>query len=276
MPGASEVDWIELWRELSTRYRQFATGPGGQGTDPWQRRAQSFDEAVKRKTVDRTDQLTDFVVANLRPDDTVLDVDAGTGRFSVAMARVATRVTAVEPSPSMAAILQGNVVVEGLANVDLVQTTWEDAEVTPHDVVLCSHAMYASPDLVGFIRKVEESARRVCFLLMRVPSHDGVLAELSRRIYGHPYDSPNFVVGYNALYSMGIYANVVMEPAIRYWVNDTQEEALERARRHLRLVDDTTYDGMIRDLLAQSLAFKEGQYHWPDGMRSALVWWEVT
>lgn len=270
-----EVDWVELWRELAGRVRRPENDGGGERVDRWSRRARSFDAAVKRKGGARPDPILDFVAGSLQPGDTVVDVGAGTGSFTIPMARVARRVTAVEPSPSMAAILKENAAAEGLANLDVVEAAWEDAEVEQHDVVLCSHAMYSIPDLVGFVRKMEGAARRACFLLMRVPSHDGVMAELSRRIYGQPHDSPNFVVGYNVLYGMGIYANVMMEQSVRYWADDTLDDAQARAKRHLRLGDARPHDDMIRELLARRLAFRDGRYHWPDGMRSALAWWDV-
>lgn len=270
-----EVDWVGLWQEISGRLRRPEVGGEARRADRWRERAHSFDAAVKRKK-EHPDPLLDFVVGRLHQGDTALDIGAGTGSFAIPMARVARRVTAVEPSPSMAAILRENAAAEGLVNIDVVEARWEDMEVEPHDVALCSHAMYSSPDLVGFVGKMERSARRTCFLLMRVPSHDGIIGELSRRVYGHPHDSPNFVVGYNVLHSMGIYANVLMEPFVRRWTDDSLDDALVRARRHLRLGDSTVHDGMIRELLAQRLTFREGQYHWPDGMRSALVWWDVT
>ena len=136
--------------------------------------------------------------------------------------------------------------------------------------------MYSSPDLVRFVRKMEQSALDTCYLAMRMPSHDGVIRELSRRIHGQPHDSPNFWVGYNVLYEMGIYANVVMEPFVRQWTDDTLDDALARTRRHLRLGDSTAHDDVIRETLAQRLTFRDGQYYWPDGMRSAMAWWEPS
>jgi SAM-dependent methyltransferase len=231
---------------------------------------------VKRKGKERPDTLLKFVVDKLRPEGTLLDIGAGTGQFAVPFARVARTVTAVEPSPGMAALLRKNAAAEGLTNIHLVEARWEDAQVEPHDVAFCSHAMYSSPDLVGFIRKMERNARDMCFLAMRMPSHDGVMRELSRLVHGQPYDSPNFWVGYNLLYDMGIYASVVMEPFLRCWTDDSLDDALSRARRHLRLGDSTAYDDVICETLARRLTFRDGQYHWPDGMRSAMAWWEPS
>lgn len=269
-----EPDWIELWNGLASSFWRHVSGDGSDGSDRWSERARRFDASVKRRQGE-PDPLREFVLARLTPESTVLDVGAGTGSWTLPAARVVREVTAVEPSPSMLEVLKENLASEGLTNVRLVQGRWEQVEIAPHDFVLCSHAMYTSPDLIGFVRKMEGVARQECFLVMRVPAHDGVLGELSRAIRGHPYDSPNFVVGYNALLSAGIYPSVLMESTHRPWTNLILEGAFDRAKRHLRLPDDA-HDALIRETLARRLAYLDGLYYWPDGMRSALLWWKPS
>ena len=64
-----------------------------------------------------------------------------------------------------------------------------------------------------------------------------------------------------------------MEPEVRYWTDETFDGAMGRAKRHLRLGESTAYDDTIRSVLNQRLTARDGQWVWPDGMRSALVWW---
>jgi SAM-dependent methyltransferase len=252
----NEPNWAERWRELAERVRR----PEREGP-------------AERPSSARPDTLLDFVLEKLRPGCTVLDIGAGSGRFAIPFARVARTLTAVEPSASRARLLRENAAAQGLTNIRVVDARWENAEVQPHDLAFCSHAMYSSADLVQFVRKMEASAREACFLVMRMPSHDGVMRELSRRVHGEPHDSPNFWVGYNVLYDMGIYANVVMEPSLRTWTDASIEDALNRARRHLQ-VEGSAWDEVIRETLERRLAFRDGQYYWPDGMRSAMIWWQ--
>jgi SAM-dependent methyltransferase len=268
-----EADWSALWRELSYRFRWPEKMGRGENADRWLRRANSFASAPEGRD-EETDPLTEFVLKSLGPQSTVLDIGAGTGRWSIPMAKVARKVTAIDPSPAMLTVLRQRIEAAELANIEVVQARWEEIEVEPHQVALCSHAMYSSPDLLGFVRKMERSALKRCFLVMRVPSPDGIIGELSQRIYGQGHDSPNFIVGYNILYEAGILANVLMESQTRPWTNDSLDDALERAKRHLGLHQNPEHDSMIRHFLTQRLTFREGKYRWPDGMRSALVWWD--
>ncbi len=267
-----EPDWVALWSELATAFWRQVGGGSDEHADRWSERARRFDASVKRRR-DEPDPLRRLVLGRLRPEDTFVDVGAGTGSWALPVAHAVAKVTAVEPSGSTMEILRANVANEKLSNVVFVPARWEMVDLEPHDHVLCSHAMYTSPDLIGFVSKMEATARRGVYLVMRVPAPDGILAELNRAIRGHPHDSPNFSVGYNALLSAGFCPNVLIEPRLRHWTNATMEEAVDRARRHLRLPDDR-YDGLIRETLSRRLTSTGAGYFWPDGMRSALLWWE--
>ena len=63
-----------------------------------------------------------------------------------------------------------------------------------------------------------------------------------------------------------------MEETGRRWHNETLEDAMARARRHLHLHSEE-HDGLIMHVLEERLAFQDGEFWWPDWMRSALIWW---
>ena len=192
------------------------------------------------------------------------------------MARVARGVTAVEPSGNMLDILHQNIADANLSNIQTVPASWEEAVVEPHDIVVCAHAIYGSRELTAFVGKMERHSRKVCYLAVRLPSHNGIIGELSLSIHGHRHDSPNAIIACNALYSVGIYASMLVENDTYHWRDNTFEEAFARAKRHLRLKSSTTHDGLIRDTLTRRLGKSKNCYIWPDGMRSALLWWSPS
>jgi SAM-dependent methyltransferase len=260
-----ETDWLKLWRELIT------AGP-----------CTSNSELAKRYKVHtgkrdkRPDPLLDFILREVDDETTILDIGAGSGRWTIPIARIAKTVTVIEPSSSMIENLRRNIASAELNNIQITQSSWEDAVVEPHKVTVCSHAMYASPDLAFFIRKMERYTTGTCYLAMRLPPADGIIGELSLGIYRRQHDSPNAIIAYNALYSIGIYASMLVENDIYHWRDNTFEEAFARAKRHLRLQSSTDHDRLIRDTLARRLTIENNYYVWPDGMRSALLWWSPS
>jgi FkbM family methyltransferase len=268
----ADTDWRQLWHDLVEKFRATPKQGGEDVAERWAKRAHSKGYRGERRKSDRDDPLMRFVLARLKADDTVLDIGAGIGRWSIPMAKVCKKVTALDALPGMLEILRGNAAVEKVTNINPVVGDWATAEVEPHDHVLSCHAAYNSPDILEYARKMERCAVQACYLVMRVPRHNGVIGELSSYIHGTFHDSTNFIVGYNALLQAGIAGHVVMEEQGRQWHNETLDDALQRARRHLRL-STNEHDDMITDLLKKRLVLREGRYWWPDWMRSALVWW---
>ncbi len=261
------IDWIQLWRELVE----------AQSPDP--RRVvkpKGFHAATDRRWA-KPDSTQDFIVSQLKaaPGATLLDIGAGEGSWAIRLSPYAQRITAVDSSPAMIQAMQANLSAAGVENIDIVPGAWPAVQVAQHDFTFCSHGLYASPDLAAFIRRMEQATRRTCFLMLRAPTLDGVMAQASMRIWGHPYDSANFQVCYNALLQMGIFANALMADSGLWspWKNASLEEALVEIKRRFGLVGASEHDEFLSDLLRRRLTLEGGQYVWPRSVRSALVYW---
>ena len=268
-------DWLGLWRELveaHTRGRQAASHPAEK--EIWRTKARGMDRDVQRLWA-KPDLVRAFVLAQLDSNETVLDIGAGTGAWAALMARTARQVTAVEPAEPMIEVMRERLVADGIPNVTIVEECWPEAKVEPHDYTLCSHAMYGAADLAAFVRRMNEVTRRTCFFVIRAPALDGVMAEAAAHVWGHPHDSPNFIVAFNAVLEMGIYPNVLMgeldlwEP----WSHPTAEDALKEIKWRLDLVQDDRHDRFLADLLRRRLRCEDGRCMWPGGMRTALMYW---
>lgn len=270
--------WADLWKELvmlNDRWQEV----GETQEDHWKKRARPFSEEIQKRW-SSPDSSREYLVSILsaNPEATLVDIGAGTGAWAALAARYAAAVTAIDRSQAMLAVMRENLNEAGIRNVLMIQGTWPQVEIEPHDFSWCSHAMYGAPDLPGFIRKMVEVTRRTCFLLIRAPKLDGLMAEFARMVLGHPYDSPNFVVAYNTLIEMGIYANVLIENTGLWkgWTNDSLEEALADVKRRLGLKNNPAYDANIYRRLEEELTYVDGKYVWPPGLRSVLIYWDTA
>lgn len=274
------TDWIRLWRELVEvrATAQETADPAETERDRWQHRVKDFHASVRRRWA-RPDSSRDFVIAQLdaAPGSTLLDIGAGTGSWAILLSRHVRQMTAIDSSAAMIQVMRENLLAEAVTNVEIVHGAWPDVSVEKHDFSLCSHAMYGYADLPTFIRRMVQATRHRVFLLMRAPTVDGIMAEAAIRIWGHPYDSPDFQVGYNALLQMGIFSNVLMENTGLWtpWTSASLEEALSEMKRRFGLGQVSEHDNFLNDLLRRRLALEDGQYVWPRSVRSALVYWDV-
>jgi len=261
--------WENLWRDLAPQDVMASAEGEAHMVERWRRVAHRLDAGAGTEA----DPLLDDVRARLDPAASVVDIGAGIGRWTIPLAQAAARVTAIEPLAGMRTVLLERVSARGLTNVMVVDQPWMSVGIPRHDVALAVHATYTTPDLLGFVTKMETIAP-VCYLVLRVPAHDGLIGALSALVHHQWHDSPNFIVAYNLLLAAGRYPDVLMEPApTRHWQDPTLETAVMRAKRHLKLTD-ARHDEAIRTLLAQKLTLIDGAYRWPDGMRSALIRWE--
>lgn len=281
-------DWLQLWETLATvqdRYRSSRhteEKKSGQKSedkeDAWKGRARKFDGAVKKRWT-RPDESRDFIIHTLDQTAraTVVDIGAGTGAWAVLMARHADRVTAVEPSDAMCAIMEEKLAAENITNVTIVKGSWPEVDVGPHDIAFASHSMYGVPDFRGFVTEMIKQSRQRCFLLLRVLAPDGVMAKAALQIWGQPYDSPNFQIAYNALLQMGICPHVIMETPGGWepWRHDSIETALDEVRRRFALEANHDHDDFLKSLLETSLKKENDQYVWPIGTRSGMIHWRV-
>ncbi len=274
------TNWNSLWRELveiKTKSQMKRRAGTEQEEDSWCKKAIDFKEGVKRRWA-KPDSSRDFILSQIKPDSTVLDIGAGVGAWSAIMAKRAHQVTAIEPSSSMIEVMRESLAAEGIANVTIVQGSWPDVDVPPHDYSLCSHAMYSCSYLTSFVRRMVEKTKNTCFLLLRAPTLDSVRAEAARHIWGQPLDSPNFTIAYNILLQMGICANVLMENT-GLWKprrSESLEEALSDLKRYLALDKETEHELYLVKLLQRRLIPRNGNYYWPPEVRSALVYWQTT
>src|SRR5690348_9922500 len=111
---SGSIDWAGRWRALIAdrdTQRGVAHRDGDPERDPWTSRAARF--AAYSGGLPDDDPLFLRLRAIVRPDDTVLDVGAGAGRYALPLAGLARRVVAVEPSPAMRRHLEARIAAEG-------------------------------------------------------------------------------------------------------------------------------------------------------------------
>ena len=269
--AAPPSDWASLWRELVGRAA--ASDPERSAGDHWAGRAESFDARV-HAAPGRPDMLREFVLARVVPDDTVLDIGAGTGTWAFPLARRAASVTALDSSDSMLEVLRRKVAVEEVRNIDAMAGSWPEVRVDQHDHVLAIHSVYGTPDLPRFVDAMTATARRACYLVVTCPLRDSVTTRAALELWGTPWGRPDFVVAYNVMLEMGLMPSVMMDRGSAGPIRTVGvAEALSKVKRLLGLGGTDSHDCYLLELLSRTLEPDGDGYRWPPQARAALVYW---
>ena len=246
--------------------------------DFWNRRADRFHRAT-RDTAEK-DPLFQHLQAAVSQESVVLDVGAGTGRFTLALAPLVRQVVAVEPNERMRGILQAEADARGLRNVQVVSTTWEEApnDLTA-DVSLCSHVLYPIRAADDFVRKLHAATRERCFLTMRALHPDTITSPLWQHFHGEPrHSSPSYVDAVALLAEMGIFADVYVSAHRSNWHWDTLDDAVEEHLESLILADTPNVRDDLRAHLERFLVpTNDGRWGLPVGnLPNAVVTWRPS
>jgi SAM-dependent methyltransferase len=251
-------DWLEIWRRMYDGERaqgEAATDPNfGRFADPWASQAGRFAAASRRQP--QPDSFMRLLLPRLRPDDTVIDVGAGSGRYLPVLAAAVREVVALEPSPAMRAEMAQVIAEHGLGNVRVLASSWPPAEPIRAEVLISAHVVYGVREVGPFLQAMDAAAARACYLYLGLRQPMAALAPFWARVHGaERLPLPAALEALACLHQLGIAAGLELVPAPGSFRFSDSAEALDEIRHRLRLSPDPARDALIaaaaRELLTR-------------------------
>ena len=259
---------VEMHHEQSLRAQEDLELP----VDFWQPFASAF-----RADPHRTDDpLVDRLAREVTSGDTLLDVGGGAGRLALPLALRCRHVAVVEPSESMLDELRDVATEAGIDNLTVIEGSWDDVEVRPADVTLCSHVVYGISEIVPFVNKLDSSATGRVLVMVYTDGPQSQLSPFWNAAHGEErIDLPALPEFLEVLWEMELYPDVEMLQTGRSQSFESRDEALEMLRRRLYVVPGSDKDGRLMEAASALLEVT------PDGLvisdakprRQALVSW---
>ena len=191
------------------------------------------------------------VRASLAPGGTLLDVGAGAGAASLAVADLVGHLHAVDPQPSMLRALESAAGVQGV-ELTTYDGRWPDlaTDVPVCDVVVCAHVLYNVPDLPPFVAALTDHARRRVVVELTGSHPWARLAPMWEAVHRQPRPrGPSAGLALEVLRECGIEPELretVRQPVVR--TGDLHEEWVDFTRRQLCLPPERRAE--VVDLLA--------------------------
>jgi len=240
----------------------------------WEKRSSSFAQHAGK-----TRYPNEFLkLMRLAPELTVLDMGCGGGALAVPLAGKVKKVTAVDFSPNMLAIV-GNICRErNITNIETIlgewDSDWASLGIGKYDIAIASRSLHAE-DSAPYIRKLINAARRQVFISS--PEGDGPVDTKLLEFAGRkPATRGDYRRVMDVIRSMGIRADISFIDGNQTNCWPTFEAAVEE-QKWMFFNMTPQEDEKIRLYLAQNLIQKDGMVQLPyeRTCRWAVMWWDI-
>ncbi|MBN1432894.1 MAG: class I SAM-dependent methyltransferase [Methanomicrobiaceae archaeon] len=272
------IDWDAIWNEVNGA--NINSGAFGECATIWESKEEARWFLKNSLTNPKRAQ---FILKNLplSPELRVLDIGSGPGTIAVPVAGYVKHVTAVEPSPGMADVMEEYAAEKGIKNLDIVRKKWEDIDLStdlngPYDLVFASYSLG--------MQNLSESIRMMCdisskwvyiFWISGIPSWERGFVKLWPELHGKVFCyTPQADIIYNVLYSMGIYPNI----RVKEIESNNHFPDLDSAVSQLILaynVENGEQEDILRNFLSENLVEDEDGYALSEINTGTAFWWET-
>ena len=243
-----ETDWNEEWM----RRQELRRTPD----DPaqWDARARHF------RPRETHPYAQDFLaLADIRPQESVLDMGCGAGSLAIPLARAGHNVVAADFSSRMLETLQEGIRYYGGLDgrIDTLQLAWDDdwqaAGIAPQsvDVAIASRSI-ATRDLKAALTKLTVTARRRCCITLIAGASPHLDEHIMRAIGASVTRGTDYIYAFNILVGMGLRPEVSYIDSPRRDTFDSLEDGVADFARMLEDGNEHRVDE-LRSYLAQHM-----------------------
>jgi len=265
----------QRWRRMVEA--EHAQSEGVRGRDQAQEDSwEPFAERFRPDSQPTDDPVVQRLLQEVQPHHTVLDVGAGGGRLALPLSLCCQRVVAVEPSASMCSILEEEARRAQRDNIVLVPSSWEEAEVTPADIVLCVQVLYTVKDIVPFISKLEAHAREKVLVVLYENPPQFQAHPLWPGVHGEErLKLPCLRELMQVLWEMDIYPDLEMLTPQEPRGFESRERALQQMGPRLMVAPGSDGERRLAEVLTDMLDEVDGRFkiRGVPPFRPALVSW---
>ena len=211
------------------------------------------------------------------PEATVIDVGAGGGRITIPLARRVRGVVAVEPSPAMREVLEAEALREGVDNLRVVPSSWDEAQVEAAELVFAANVTYGIQDIEPFLRKLDRAATRRAALVAFADPPQHQVAPFWRQVYGEErLRLPCRSELLDALRELGAEPRLIDLPPQDPRPFGVPESAYEELRRRLFIGRGSPLEARLQEAISRLTVERDGEL-WPVEAypnERSVIWWE--
>src|SRR5688572_20710435 len=126
------------------------------------------------------------LASSIRPDDVIVDVGGGAGRYSLPLAPLCREVIDVDPSGAMLAGFEASAQRAAITNVRTVRSAWPMPNPPRGTIALVTHVTYLTRDIVPFLEALSTTVSRRVLLTVNDPPPPSRHRVLYQLLHGEP------------------------------------------------------------------------------------------
>ena len=220
-------------------------------------------------------EILDCVLSIMRPRGvrTVTEIGPGWGNYTIDLAQRMDVVHAVDLSRDNLDYVTRDDAGMGLNNIVGHWSKWEDYEAPQKtDAVFGYNCFYRMPDLVGAMKKVNDSAEKLCVVGMTTgPEQDYYMALKKELGLGIRFDHQDYIHLVLALDALRVAPNLVMLPLTAHYDFDSDEALVRHAAER---ITDARYDAKsVLKVMAPFFRRDEAGYHFDHPFYASVIYW---
>ncbi len=263
------IDWNDVWKKTQEKKHAPTRDPKF-----WDKRAPEF-----ARHASSSDYIGQFI-AIMKPESywSVLDIGCAAGTLAIPLSPSVRSITALDRSSAMLSLLEERCHAQARKNIRIINGRWEDdwesLGIGKHDVVIASRSLILD-DLREAIGKLMQFAGKRIYISTLVDDgpHDRAIIEAVGRKFNN---GPDYIVVYNLLRDMGIYANVSFTINREVKLFTDLDDAVDAMRWMLHEMTPEE-EILLRGHLQMTLIKENGYWKLPyrRTVRWAVLWWDI-
>ena len=242
-----------------------------------QKNTDQMEKNLRAGNVARVNDQLDRL--NFPPGSSVLDIGAGPGTLAVPLTARGCDVTVVEPSAPMRKSMENYRKIKAVdAEISIIPKNWEEInpdEIGQFDYVVSSFSL-SVPDLKEALLKMNQVCKKEVhiFWFLVLPPWDKAAEAIWNDLHEEEYyRRPLANLIWNALYELGIYADLEVLPLKDVHIYETFEEARTEYSDRLSAADERQIR-IVENYLKENITETPKGWGLPSDGLYAHIWWK--
>ncbi len=236
--------------------------------DFWEDKVEGF---IPPELPDYNDPSLSFLLSNLLPQSSVLDLGGGAGRLSIPLAQNNFSVTIIDSSKAMITAADKHANHLKLNNVTTCHSSWEEYKNENFDYIICAHVMYGIFNIKNFILKMLSSVNSNVIIIMYDHFPQSHLADIWELYYSEQrINLPGITDLENVITELNIKYKLYDLDDYNLPVFDDFDSLLNSVISQIFITPNNENISKLSDILKNYMTIDKNQFNFPLNLKRKL------